>query len=357
MARDTAFEQPARTDDTMTQPYPPSWVNRFTGWVNRLPVPSWLPYLGLWLVSFLLLNGLKWLDRSQALGTIGIRHGARVLHPIYFLAMMHYLNVAAGAALRTFRPVLTVSEAEYKRLHYRLTTLPAQGALLASGIGAALAGLTILIDPTPLNPEYATSRPMALFDAAIFVVSLAILGILIYHTIHQFTTVNRIHAAATHIDLFHPDPLYAFSGLTARTVVGYILIADFTYMFLREEATHPATIGVFATMVLLAVAVFVLPLLGMHRRMLEEKERLRDETSRRMKAAIAELHRRVDTGDFDNMTELFRTMTSLEIERDVWLRIPTWPWEPGTVRGLISALLLPVMVWLIQRVLDSLLGS
>ncbi|MFQ5811658.1 MAG: hypothetical protein ACE5I2_00460 [Anaerolineae bacterium] len=345
--------------ETVTPLYPPSWVDRFTDWVKRLPGPSWLFYLGLWLALFLLINALKWLDGSQPLGTIEPLLALGAALAIYFPAMMHYLNGAASTALRTFRPVLAVSEAEYKRLHYQLTTLPARGAWLASGIGITMTVLYMLFRPTAM-PDYITSLPVAVLDLGFFICALTTLGALIYHTIHQLTTVSRIHAAATHINLFQLDPLYAFSGLAARTVLGYILIVDTTFLFIREvmseEANDPEVIGVLTLIVLLAVVTFVLPLLGMHRRMVEEKARLEAEANHRLEAAIAELHRRVDDAEFNDMTELYRAIAGLEIERDVLARISTWPWQPGTLRIMISPVLLPVAVWLIQRLLERFAG-
>ena len=358
MTRNATIEQSVRNSETMAQLYPPSWVDRFIGWIKRLPGPSWLFYLGLWLVLFLLVNAVKWLDRSQPLGIIEPLLAPGVADGVYFLAMMHYLNGAAGEALRAFRPVLAVSEARYNKLHYQLTTLPARGTLLASGIGAALAGLYMLLGPKP--PNYVTSFPTAVFDAGILIFTLTVLGALIYHTIHQFTTVGRVHAIAARINLFQPDPLYAFSGLAARTVMGYILIVDTTLLFMREfmreQANDPVIMGLFVFMVLLAAATFVLPLLGMHRRMDEEKGRLEAEANQRLEAAIAELHRRVDAFDLTDMTELYRAIGGLEIERDVLAKLPTWPWEPGTLRVVISPLLLPVAVWLIQRLLARFVG-
>ncbi|MGH2620287.1 MAG: hypothetical protein ACRDHG_06910 [Anaerolineales bacterium] len=33
-------------------------------------------------------------------------------------------------------------------------------------------------------------------------------------------------------------------------------------------------------------------------------------------------------------------------------RIPTWPWNPGTLRGVVATVSLPVAIWLIQFVLQ-----
>jgi len=75
-----------------------------------------------------------------------------------------------------------------------------------------------------------------------------------------------------------------------------------------------------------------------------------------MKAAVAELRRRIDSGQLKAMDDLNKTMASLEIEHATLTRIPTWPWPPGTLRGIVAAVLLPVAIWLIQQVLQPLLA-
>ncbi len=187
----------------------------------------------------------------------------------------------------------------------------------------------------------------------------ACFGALVYQTIHQLTMVGRIHAVATRINLFQPDPLYAFSGLTARTAMGYFLLADTAVLIMYQFALEadPLGVGIMAFMMVLAVVTFVLPLLGMHRRMVEEKTRLEAEANQRLQAAIAELHRRVDAGDFTEiMSELKSAIEGLEIELGLLAKISTWPWQPGTLRVAISPVLLPVAVWLIQRLLERAAG-
>ena len=349
----------ARNGEPTAQPYQPSWVDRFTDWVKGLPGPSWLFYLGLWLALFLMANATKWLDGSLPLGTIEPLSTAGASDGVYFLAVMHYLKGAAGAALQMFRPALAVSEAEYNRLHYQLTTLPPRGALLASGVGAALAVLTVLLNPTVPNPYYYTSLVATVFGSAIAILIFTVSGVLVYQTIHQLTMVTRIHARATRINLFQPDPLYAFSGLTVRTAIGYLLLADTAVLVMYEFMLEadPMAVGIMAFMMVLAAVTFVLPLLGMHRRMVEEKTRLESEANQRLEAVVAELHRRVDAGDFtDVMSELSSAIESLEIEINLLAKISTWPWQPGTLRVAISPVLLPVAVWLIQRLLERVAG-
>ena len=76
-----------------------------------------------------------------------------------------------------------------------------------------------------------------------------------------------------------------------------------------------------------------------------------------MAVTIAELHGRVDASELLSMDELHDTMAGLEIEWSALTRIPTWPWQPETLRGLITALLLPVAVFFFQFVLQRAFGQ
>jgi hypothetical protein len=359
MTRNTTILQSAGNSEPPAQPYPPSWVDRFIDWVKQLPVPSWLFYVGLWFALFLMANVVKWLDGSEPLGTIKPFYTVGASDGVYFLALMHYLKVAAGAALRAFRPALAVSEVEYNKLHYQLTTLPARGALLAGGIGGAIAALTVLFNPTVPNPYYHTSLLAIAFGSADAILIFACFGTCIYQTIHQLTMVSRIHATATRLNLFQPDPLYAFSGLTARTAMGYLLLADTAVLIMYEFMLEadPMALGIMAFMMALAAVTFVLPLLGMHRRMVEEKTHLEAQANQRLEAAINELHRHVDASDFTEiMSELKSAIEGLEIEINLLAKISTWPWQSGTLRVAISPVLLPVAVWFIQRLLERFAG-
>lgn len=57
------------------------------------------------------------------------------------------------------------------------------------------------------------------------------------------------------------------------------------------------------------------------------------------------------------MDTMNKAMASLEIERAALVRVPTWPWDPGTLRTVIAALLLPIIIWLIQYGLERLMGG
>jgi hypothetical protein len=354
-------EQQFEASETSEAAYPPSWVDRFTRWVDRLPGPSLAFYLGLALVLLLLESAVKWRDGAYPLGTIYPFHAVLAVSGVYFLACIHYLDRAAAAALHTFRPALTLHETEYPALHYQLTTLPAQPTRLATLAGAALPVVAVLISLQFQSVRLWETEDFGTSPVA-FVLDLALVGLvvctgacLVYHSLRQLRLINHIYTTYTDINLFQLDPLYALSGLAARTALCW---AFAWYAVLAAEPGHtldPDDV-VFATVtVLLAVISFVWPLLGVHRLLERKKGQLRAAVNQRLEAVIAEMHRRVDAGELEQMDALNKALANLVIERDVLSSIPTWPWQPGTVRVLLTTLLLPIVLWLIQRLLDRLL--
>ena len=63
----------------------------------------------------------------------------------------------------------------------------------------------------------------------------------------------------------------------------------------------------------------------------------------------------VETDDLSNADELNKTLSSVLAQRDVLARLPTWPWSTGTFRGVATAVLLPIVIFVITRLIDQLI--
>lgn len=345
--------------ESRSRPYPPSWVNYLTGWVARHRWPSWYFYLGLWLVLVIIQVAVLWMEGAYSIGTI---FPAQFFIPgmiSLFLGMTHFLDRRAVAALETLRPALTASEEEVNQLRYQLTMLPALPTLLASI--AAICFIFLLgqiTGETESSIEALAASPIAAnFLFVVYWIGWWVFGAFVYHTIHQLRVVNRIYTQHTRINLFRLRPLYAFSSIAAITAVT-LAIATYGWTALNpDNLSDPISIAVILLITILALAVFAWPLLGIHRLLSEEKGRLQDECSDRLEDAIAELHRRMDSGDLEGMDTLNLAMASLVIEKEALDAIPTWPWQPETLRLVITALALPLGLWIIQYVLQLVLGS
>lgn len=339
------------------RPYAPSWVDLLADWVDRLPGLSWLYYFGLGVVVLLVQAIVLWIEGATPISSLGFAQVYLVAVMAYMLALIHYLDKRAGVALETMRPALKAVDEEYQEMFYRLTTLPAFPTLLASLAALAFVILTEAISE-PYRLEVLAPFPISANLLRIFyLICWMVFGVFLYHTLHQLRVINHIYTKHTRIDLFRVKPLYAFSNLAALTA-GSLAMISYGWLLVNPwlDRTDPLVLTPMFILLLFAVVTFVWPQMGIHRLQVAEKERLLDEASQRFKAAIGELHKKMDDGELEGMTDLNMAMASLEIELNALRKTATWPWEPEVLQLLITALALPLGLWLIQLILQRTLS-
>lgn len=349
--------EPAHT--TGTRLYSPSWIDRFTDWVDHLSMPGWVFYLALWLILFAAEILIHWYDGSYPPGVIYPFHLVLTGTIPYTLALIHYLDKRAEIALLKFRPALDVTDAEYVELRYQLTTLPSRQTVVAGLIGVGVAALALILAPESWRRPVTVSASnfSAGFNIVLTVIMWWLIGAFAYHTMHQLRLVSRIYTRHTRVNLFRLIPIYAFSDLSARTTLGLLLPLYTWYAVLPDAFARAGNVISAVVVNMIAALIFVWPLLGIHRLLTDEKERLLAESAQRLEAAVAELHARMDSGKFEGIDSLVKGMEGLELNHKALSRISTWPWQTETVRGLVAALLFPLIVWLVQWLLQRILGS
>jgi hypothetical protein len=106
----------------------------------------------------------------------------------------------------------------------------------------------------------------------------------------------------------------------------------------------------------LASLAFLLPLLGLHRRLVHAKDQELADLNRRWQACMNEVYRRLDRGDLSAADKVNPTLTAPEKAREAIERIPTWPWRAQNLRSVVAALVLPVVISVIQYGLKRFLG-
>src|SRR4030067_834303 len=89
-----------------TPPYFPSWVDRLTAFVDRLPGPPWGYYFGLGMILLLVIVAAQWTAGTNPFEVISRSHLIGALLTPYALGLMHYLDRVAVAAIQSFRPAL-----------------------------------------------------------------------------------------------------------------------------------------------------------------------------------------------------------------------------------------------------------
>jgi hypothetical protein len=343
-----------------SRPYAPSWLNRLLAWIGRLPGPTWWFYAAFAVVTATLGQVIFWRAGTLPVGEID---PAQIFWGVYLPAQLWtigYLDGVAREALSAFRPAYEMDDGEAGRLEYQLTVVPAVPAAI---IGLAVLPVTLLgyvVDPVAAGVAGYDAVTLTARAASEWFVG-AVLLVFVYHTLRQLRLVSRLHDQVARIDLFQPRPLYSFSRLTSRTGMALLLFVATGLAaspgFLASDAFWtlwaPWLIGV----PLVAVAVFVLPLYGMHLRLAAAKDTMQGQADARIKMIVDELNAAADARDLGRADGLQKLLAGQLSQREVCARLSTWPWSGGTLRGFLSALLLPIAVFLIQRALVALLPS
>lgn len=341
------------------RPYPPGWFDRLIDWIDRMPGPNSLYCIGLLALQLGYMSCMLWLVGKLPVGSFDLRLVFVVVVTPYLLFVRLSLDRLAAATLDAFRPVLAVTEGEFRRLHYELKTLPARTTRVVTSVTIAIAFLNAMLTRDSIVQEFASSRAAALMIIApVGFCTFAVAALSVVQVIQQLRTVDRIHALVGKIELLRSKPLHAFSKLAAWTGVSLLLLTYYVASIRPDLVSSSRALeALLIAMIPTAVACFVLPLRGMHRRLAAEKDRALGEVASRYEAVFARLHERVDQDLLADADKLNAQIASLSAERTALERVSTWPWEPAALTGFLTTLVLPVLLWGIQKALEWALDS
>lgn len=345
---------------SFVRPYPPSWLHGLLDRLDRLPGPVWLTYTVIAVLMVLAVHTQPWARGTQPVGVFDLPNVYWGLLPVALLWSAGYLDRVAGSAFDAFRPALSLPDADAARLRYELTVVPRDPSIAIAVVTAVLTVGSYALDPVATGVA-GVPGPVLAGRLALESFNGAILFVLIYQLLRQMRQVSRTLARSAAVDLFKPGPLYAFSKLTSRTGIVLVLLVA------SSSVIAPPTVAFDSQSFLLlwapylflpsaiAVIAFVVPLYGMHGRLVAEKERLQDDAEARLQRVLTETNQAVDGRDFARIDGLNKALASLLQEREILAKLPTWPWSTGTFRGFVSAILLPLGLFLVQQALGRLL--
>lgn len=332
-----------------------SWIDRLIDWIERLPGPPWLLYLTAVLATAFLANAIFWIDGGLQAGDFDPLLTGFSVFVFYWLAMYHYLTRIGSRSLHRFRPLLDVDDAELTRLDLELGSLPGWIGWLSLPLGVGFAIASILDDPAPFGSLTPKTLLPTIFDVTIMSFLSATFFCVIIRSIRQLRMVDSLHQRVTNINLLKLEPAHAFSGLTARTGSGVILLLVLSYPLEPIQAYSTFDLITWALLAGLAIAVFILPVIGLRRKLEAEKEQALHEASDLLQITLSDLHENVVRRDFGDLEGKEKAVQALMRERELLAKISTWPWDTPTLRGFASTLLLPIFLFLVTRLLERIL--
>ena len=340
------------------RPYEPSYVDKLMRSVEALPIPYWATYLVLFVLHAVLIFALAWPDGRSPFNQFDSFALSQAVWLWYPLAVMTYLDRTALQALSSSSPLFPIPDEAMARLRYEFSTMPNR-PVIVNGLIWTLFYVTLPLYTALIDGYYKQNG----IGIASMVISLAIglpsyfIGVTIfYHTIRQLRLVSRTAGMVEEINTFQLDPVFAFSRLTARTGIAWVFLLAFSLPLVPIQAVPVPAATAMVILWPLILAAFVLPLWNMHRRLVSEKNSLQADRNQRVESMLARLHRSLDEGDLEEMAGINGALAGLEAEREVLSRLPTWPWRSRTLTGFLTAILLPLALFLIQLALERWLG-
>jgi len=340
--------------------YKLSWVDRFLSWLRRLPIPIWVSFALLYFVATLLFHIAWWLDGAAP---FGVTNGSLLFNGLWSIigpVFLYYLARIADQALNRFAVLVPTKKREIEELRRQMTTVSQGLAFWSVALMAVVIGAGVYFDPSFMyvglkNPiSYALVLGLAIF-------SYAFAPILIVQGIRLLRAVVKAYELVGEVNIFHLQPLYAFSGLTMTASLFWLLIFNmniFGNFVLAQSSGVDLVLSIVfnAPLVVLAFITFLYPLWGIHGRILRKKERALEENGLQIEKVHQKLYGHLAKSKYKDAGDLDKALSSLYKVREQIEKVPTWPWRPGSLRNFLSAVFLPLALWLLQQYLRSLLG-
>jgi hypothetical protein len=325
---------------------PQSWIDAVVGWIERRGISWWLVFVVVFVGWGLVFNVIRWVE-----GTTTFPELDRVTLDVLFVALpipaYGLLTSAAGRALQRFLPALDEPAERSARSLRRLTAMPLWQSIVVLAVGAAIGFGNYSSEPS-YWPVYGTST--AMFVAGIvlgFGFGYGATIVVFWQAIRIVAEVVSLNRRAVVVDLDRPGPTHAFAPVTAGAASFLIIVISYAAATDPTTLTNAGSIALAISSIVIAIAIFLLPLLEMRARLIHVKQQTLDDRGRRMRATVDELERAIDDRRFADVAPLQTSVGALTDRVDRVKRASTWPWDTRVVSGFATTLLIPVATWLI----------
>lgn len=332
----------------------PGAVSRFLAWTDRLPGHGWWVFPALAALLFAYAHVILWATGRMPFGTVDEVIVVGIAYGPFLLAVLAAANVVSRRSLAEFWPATGWPQADRAGWEAAFANTPGPWGWVALLIGIVLALASFFSAPAAWLGQGADRLILLVAYLPSLVLGYAMAPGGFVHTVRQLRLVARIHREAQRIDPFDRGPVYAFSRLTVVTGLGYVLVGYYTLTVNGVFAGGSlVTAGAIVFSIAVGVATFTIPLWGIHERLVDEKALLIRGVEDRVARIGTEMYRRIDAGEFDGSKVMSDALGGVTLLRDRIQRLPTWPWPPQLLRGFVSALILPLVIYVLTRLVSN----
>lgn len=334
----------------------PHWSDRLITRIDTTTVTRWIFYPALFVSLGLLLNVSSWVLGDGEAGIFDTFFFLPGFWLTVYLLTNHMLVVAGRNALIRYSELIPNSEQELDLHLFQISHVPRTAGHIWFVGGGVLGAATLLYAGN--NIELAREYPLA-YLLIFSILGSAFFMLAIFRIIHQMGIVVSIFDSIDSVNLYDLSSVYSLALFPVRIVL--ILLFTFwvnpVFILFPDWLKDPVIQSLWIVLSLVASLIVIAPLRGIRSRLKREKETLIKENGRLLRSVREDLSRSINSGDHDQIAHLEKEISALFAFRSSLEKIPTMPWKPETVRWLVTALLLPLSLWVIQFFLQRYLGG
>jgi len=270
-------------------------------------------------------------------------------------AVWIYLDRRARSALTEFFRNQRKSQSEIETIVTDFISVPSLTAHLLF-LAGMLFGYLYLPEAMKLEPLIGQVLPI--WDLFSWIPITGLVFMLLYRTIRQAFLIPRFFRLID-VDIFNPAPVYVLSRFAAQAaVILFVINYALLYSSLPNLLFSFSLSSLTYNLLIMGTTLFYFftPLTSINRRMRRDKDRLLAGISEDQKKINTKLHASVNSKKFTDLSDLHTAVSALKDQREVVQKLATWPWQTETLRNLFTPLLIPIVVYLVSRVLGVLFG-
>lgn len=240
---------------------------------------------------------------------------------------------------------MSVTPEQYQRTAYQATHDPARPLLAFSLAGVFLWAwiyLGMAAEPSIFH------RILIGFPDLLSITTFATV---LYQVPRLLILTRRILDEQVQVRLFGHQPLQTLPTVFAGVAFLTSLISIAALLLIGSDWDNILYLifNLFPT--LLCIGALLVSVQGVHVRLVIEKRERMLQTSRQLDELSVLLPKAVDERSFAEVDGINKSIVALQNELNMLEKAPTWPWNPDTVRVILTAILLPILVWIAQRIL------
>jgi hypothetical protein len=324
----------------------PRWLYSFLFWLKGTPLGGGLFAAIVLTLGILFIHIPLW----QSNQIPGYEINPALIFPVTWfpIGLLFWLwqDRLAERVLRDFGNGVGKNENQIKTIYSEFISLPNTTAFILVGIGLVNGGF------------YSATQARELGISGFFYIllssilptlgsTLELLGI--WRWVKQLFHINTLYREIDQINLFNLWPVYALSrygySLAMLTIVSIVLLDG----VLRLVGGNDLPFYTIVYTVFLGLLVFIVPLLGINRRLQREKQRDLQRLGIELKSLYDEIEKAISERTLEKVNTLQSAVNSLRTQMEAVQKVATWPWTPGSLRNLLLPILLPLLIAILQR--------